>query len=270
MGAPMSTAAVKSRLSAVPLFSGLGASELEFLASAARSVSFRKAARIFEEGALADCCYVLLEGRAKVVLNSEDGGEVLLNDVTPGDLVGEVALLDGFTRSAALLALEPCHLIVIPAAALDALRANPTFERKLVARVMSMLRDTTERVRRVSTGSSIGRVAWCLGRIATREGRREGKNVVIPKKPHHELAGMAGCTRETVSRALSALKRKKIISWDAETMQLDVEGLQRYIRGELVVPGHQATRRTVPFDGLAPVIGPRTATRRPPAPRNPP
>jgi CRP-like cAMP-binding protein len=243
MGAPMTTAAVKSRLAGVPLFSGLTASELEFLASSARSVSFRKGARVFEEGALADCCYVLVEGRAKVVLNSEDGGEVLLNDVAPGDLVGEVALLDGFTRSAALLAMEPCHFIVIAAAAFDTLRANPAFERTLVARVMSTLRDTTERVRRVSTGPSIARVAWCLGRIASREGKRDGKVVIIPKKPHQDLAAMAGCTRETVSRSLRVLKRKKCVSWDTKTMRLEVDCLQRYVHSEVgVAASAPATR----------------------------
>jgi len=75
-------------------------------------------------------------------------------------------------------------------------------------------------------------VAWCLGHIATREGKREGRLMIIPKKPHHELAGMAGCTRETVSRALSALKRKKFVSWDAQSMRLEMEGLQRYIRSQ--------------------------------------
>jgi DNA-binding transcriptional regulator YhcF (GntR family) len=57
--------------------------------------------------------------------------------------------------------------------------------------------------------------------------------MVIPKKPHQELAGMAGCTRETVSRALGALKRKKYVTWDTHTMRLEVDGLQRYIRSEL-------------------------------------
>ena len=240
MGAPMTIAAVKDCLSAVSLFSGLADKELTLLAAAARGTTFRKNARVFEEGATADCCYVLTSGRAKVVLNTEDGGEVLISAVVPGDLVGEVALLDGFTRSAALVAVESCHFLIIPASALDTLRGNTAFERKLVARVTSTLRDSTEHVRRVSSGPSIERVAWCLGQIATREGRRDGKVVIIPKKKHEELAGMAGCTRETVSRALAALKRKKYVSWDARTMRLEVEGLQRYMRRELTVGARPA------------------------------
>lgn len=135
MGLPMSTAAVKDRLKAVPLLARLGDKELDLLASAARHVSYRKNARIFEEGSSADCCYVLTSGRTKVVLNSEDGAEVLLGDLAEGDMVGELALLDGFARSAALVAIEPCCFLLIPAPAFERLRANVAFERKLVAQL---------------------------------------------------------------------------------------------------------------------------------------
>lgn len=232
MSAAMSTPAIKTRVSAVPLFSSLSSPELDRLAAGSRSVTFRRGARIFEEGSAADCCYLMVDGRAKVVLDSEDGSEVLLGDVAPGDLVGEVALLDGFPRSAALVATLPSLFVVIPAAVFHSLRSNPAFERGVVAHVMAILRHSTEHVRRVSSGPSITRVAWCLGHIATREGKREGRLTIIPKKPHHELAGMAGCTRETVSRALSALKRKKFVSWDTQSMRLEMEGLQRYIRSQ--------------------------------------
>lgn len=235
----MSPEVVKRYLRAVALFADLSESELDVLASAARDVVFRKGARVFEEGTPADCCYVLTAGRAKVVLESEDGVEILLDDLVPGSLVGELALLDGFTRSAALVTIEPSHFLRIPATAFDRLRSNVAFERKLVARVTSVLRDTNEHVRRVSSGPSVTRVAWCLGRIARREGRRDGKSVVIPKKAHQELAGMAGCTRETVTRALSTLKRKKYVSWDTQTMRLE-DGLQRYIHAELTPAGRQS------------------------------
>src|SRR5262245_8725887 len=186
MSAAMSTPAIKNRVSTVPLFSSLSSPELDRLASGSRSVTFRRGARIFEEGSGADCCYLLVDGRAKVVLDSEDGSEVLLGEVAPGDLVGEVALLDGSTRSAALVVTVSSQFIVIPATVFHQLRANPAFEKGLVARVMATLRQSTERVRRVSSESAITRVAWCLCNIATREGKREGKLVIIPKKPHHE------------------------------------------------------------------------------------
>ena len=232
----MSRDVVKNYLKAVPLFADLSAGELDMLAFAARPMTFRKKARIFEEGDRADCCFVLTSGKARVVLNGDNGTEILLHIVTPTGLVGEVALLDRSTRSASLVAAETCHLIRIPAAALAALRSNPGFEDHLVAGLVSTLREADDHVRVISTLSSVSRVAWCLGRIARYEGRLDGQNVVIPKTAHTDLAEMAGCTRETVSRALGTLKRKKYVTWDRRTMRLDVDSIQRYFRTGLTVP----------------------------------
>jgi CRP-like cAMP-binding protein len=227
---------IKGSLKAVPLFSDLSAAELDALASVCRPVVFRRGARIFEEGAPADCCFVLTAGRAQVSLAGNNGTEIVLNIVMPPDLVGEVALLDKSVRSASLVAAETCHLIRIPAAALDALRRNMRFEDRLVAELVATLRESDDRVRVISTFPSISRVAWCLGRIARHSGRREGAGIVIPKTPHSELAEMAGCTRETVSRALTTLKRKKCLTWDSRSIRLDIDNMQRYLTTELRIP----------------------------------
>lgn len=227
---------IRGYLKGVSLFSELPDAELESLAAACRSVVFKKGARIFEEGAPADCCFVLTAGRAQVVLSGNSGAEILLHIVLPAGLVGEVALLDRSHRSASLVAAEQCHLIKIPIASLETLRRNPGFEDKLVARLVTRLRESDDRVRVISTFPSINRVAWCLARIARYSGRREGNLIVIPTASHSELAEMVGCTRETVSRALRALKRRKYVAWDRSSMRLDVEGMQRYLATDLRVP----------------------------------
>jgi CRP/FNR family transcriptional regulator, cyclic AMP receptor protein len=181
---------------------------LETLAASARSLAFKKGARIFEEGSLADCCFVLTAGKAHIVLAGSRGAEILLNIVTPPALIGEISLLDRSTRTASFVAAEPCQVIRIPAAALDALRRNPAFEQRLVAGLVSTVRESDDRVRAISSFPSVSRVAWCLLRIASHAGRRDGSSIVIPKARHIELAEMAGCSRETVSRALQVLKRK--------------------------------------------------------------
>jgi CRP-like cAMP-binding protein len=231
---------IKRWLQQVPLFSDLSDQQLELLSVPARFVRVAKGARIFEEGAPADCCYVLTSGRAKVVLESEDGVEVLVNEIVPVELVGELALIDGSVRSAALVAAEPCRFVRIPATAFDAILDKTPFERKLLARIALTLRLTTQRMLRAATGSANSRVAWYLLWIAQREGKRDGAVMIIPKKPDQELASMAGCARETATRALGKLKEKGLVSWDTRTMRLDVDGLQRNLRHELAArrPGH--------------------------------
>ena len=232
MAAVMGKDVIKGHLQALPPFSELSATELETLAAGARSLTVRKAARVFEEGSTADCCLVLTSGRAKVVLSGDNGSDILLRIIKAVSLVGEVALLDRSTRSASLVALENCHFIRIPAPLFEQLRRNAGFEQHMVARVASMLRDASDQVRGVSTFPAVSRVAWCLGRIARQEGRLDGATVVIPKLAHHDLAEMTGCSRETVSRALGILKRKKYVSWDDDTMRLEIGGLQRLLGGQ--------------------------------------
>ena len=231
----MARAAIAGWLRRVGLFSELSSPELERLSAVARSVSAPKHARLFEEGSAADCCYVLTSGEARVVLSAGADSEIVLGTVKPGSIVGEIALLDGSTRSAAVVATRDCHFIRIPALAVEELRANPRFEKKLVAHIIGTLREANDQVRGISTISTMARVVWCLTRLARQEGRRDGATVVIPRRKHQELADMVGCSRETVSRKLEDLTRKKCIAWDKDAIRLELDRLQRYLHSELEV-----------------------------------
>jgi CRP-like cAMP-binding protein len=233
----MSRDAIKTWLRGVPLFSELSPEELEALAATARSVSAKRHSRIFEEGDAADSCFVLTSGRARVVLGGWGDTEIILGAVKPKMLVGEIALFNRSTRSASLVASEDCHLLRIPLTSFERLRKNSAFENRLIAHVAGTLLHANEQVRMLSTTSIMARVAGCLGRIARQEGQLAGGRVVIPRKKHQELADMIGCSRETVSRKLEALRRKKYVTWDKSTMTLDIEGLQRHLRSELDRPG---------------------------------
>ena len=232
----MSTVAKKEWLKSVPLFSTLSDNELEDLAGAAGSVAVQKHGRVFEEGSPGDSCYVLTAGEARVVLSGDGDAEMLLATIRPRMIVGELALLDDSPRSAALVATQPCRFIRIPAAAFHELRQNAAFEQRLVKHVASRLRETNEHIKGVSSGSAVARVAWCLSRVARQEGRLDRGGILIPKKAHQELADMAGCSRETVTRALATLRKKRCVSWTGTMMRLEVEALQRYTHTELRPP----------------------------------
>jgi CRP/FNR family cyclic AMP-dependent transcriptional regulator len=235
---PMSAAVIKEWLKNVPLFAELSAEELDMVASTSRSVTTKKGSRIFEEGTTADCCYVMTSGRAKLVLSAEGGTEIILGVLNPKELVGEVALLDHSERSADLIATEESHFIRIPKPSFDALRRNFRFEERVVTHAMSLLRGANDQLRGIFALPSLARVEWCLARLARREGQRRGKTVVIPKRPHQELAEMSGCQRETVTRAMGTLQKRKCISWDESTITLDVEALQRVLRRDLQIEPH--------------------------------
>jgi ABC-type uncharacterized transport system ATPase subunit len=55
---------------------------------------------------------------------------------------------------------------------------------------------------------------------------------------------MSGCQRETVTRAMGTLKRKKCVSWDDLTITLDVEALQRVLRRDFQMESVESTSET--------------------------
>jgi CRP/FNR family cyclic AMP-dependent transcriptional regulator len=242
----MSEEVMLGLLGRVQLLADLPAADLQKAARVARPLSRKKGARIFEEGSVADSCYFITSGRAKVVLSGMNAVEVTVGTIEPFELVGELSLLDGAPRSAGLVAMQDCHLIQLTKAAFDALRRNEGFEDKLLRHVAKMLRRATEQLRVSYTYSSTERVAWSLARLASRGGRRVGETLIIsPRPPHQELADMAGTSRETATRTLLHLKRLRWVTWDAETLRLNERAFKRYLDAEQATTGSVDIARVV-------------------------
>jgi CRP/FNR family transcriptional regulator len=235
----MTKPVIKEWLQGVPLFADLTSDEIEMLASTSREVPARKGARIFEEGSEADCCYVLWSGRAKLVLSAEGGTEIILGILSPKEMVGQVALLDHSARSADLIATEGSIFLKIPKSSFDILRRNVRFEDRVVSHSMSLLRSANDLVRGIAA-PALSKVALCLARLAHREGTRRGGKVIIPKRPHQEIAEMSGCQRETVTRAMGTLQRKKVITLHDDTISIDVDALRLVLRRDFPIEPPQA------------------------------
>jgi CRP-like cAMP-binding protein len=239
----MSEAVMSELLRRIPLFAGVPAAQLDDVVKAARSVPKRRGARVFEEGSEADCCLVLTSGRAKVVLSGARHTEITLGIVEPLSVVGELGILDGSARSAALVALEECLFIRIPTQTFKSLRRSAAFEDALLAHVTSTLRRANDQLRAIYTFRAEDRVAWCLARLAKQRGVRQGTGLVVrPRPAHHELADITGCSRETVSRALTSLRHKKCVTWNADGLRLEPEALQRHFRSLTLADVTEITR----------------------------
>lgn len=229
----MTEAIIAHLLRRVPLFAGLSPAELDGLARASRPLPRKKGARVFEEGSPGDCCLVLTSGRAKVVLSGSRDSEIILGIFEPFAIVGEIAVIDESSRSAALIAIEDCQFIRVPRGDFLALRRNPAFEDQLLLHVTSTLRKANDHLRAISGLNAVDRVAWALGRIARERGRRQGDVIVLSPRPlHQDLADMTGCSRETVTRSLLALKRKKCVGWDGDTLRIEPEAFRRQLKGD--------------------------------------
>ena len=95
------------------LFCDLDGTELLTLASFARRQSHAAGTPIFHAGDPGESLMGILTGTVRILRPSAEGGEIIIADFGPGDLFGEIAVLDGNGRSADAIALTTCELIVL-------------------------------------------------------------------------------------------------------------------------------------------------------------
>lgn len=194
----------------VPLFSELRDPELEALAevSVVRRVPQDAIILLAEEEG--DTLFVIVRGRVKVTVMSEDGREVILSILKDGDIFGEMSLLDGKPRSASVIATDETELIMLRRPDfLSRLERYPQMASKMLATLATRLRRTNRQVESLALLNVYGRIAGTLLQLADDLGVKDDQGIVIPERPiHQEIANMSGTTRETVSRVLNDLERR--------------------------------------------------------------
>ena len=199
-------------LARVPLLSGLEPGELERIAQVAIPRSFPKGARVFHEGDRSDACYVIRSGEVRVTREHPDGRAIALATLGPGELVGELAMLDGGVRSASVEALTEVDLLAVSATDMKGLlERNAQITAKLVVALTKRLRETNERISRQSFQTVPSRVAGVLSQLVSEENAEHGRDGVTIRMNQADLAQLAGTSRESVSRFLAVLERAGVV-----------------------------------------------------------
>ncbi len=228
---PQSDGTVVELLRSVPLFAELGDDELERIARVAVPRNFPDATRVFHEGDQSDACYIIRSGTFRVTREHPDGRAITLATLGPGDIVGELAMLDGEVRSASVETQGgEGELLALPARDMLALlERNPDITVKIAAALTRRLRETNERISRQSFQTVPSRVAGVLSQLAAEEGRGVGSEVTI-RMNQADLAQLAGTSRESVSRFLADLDRAGVVrSGRGRVTVLDGAKLNEYI-----------------------------------------
>jgi len=145
----MSAADPVELLSRVSLFSELSREELERISRVAVPRSFPAGVRVFHEGDRSDACYLVRSGDLRVTREHSDGRAIALATLGPGDIFGELAMLDGQARSASVETLSDSELLALPAADFRRMLAEHSqISVKLIIALTRRLRETNERVAR--------------------------------------------------------------------------------------------------------------------------
>jgi CRP/FNR family transcriptional regulator, cyclic AMP receptor protein len=199
-------------LAGVPLFSELSRDELERISRVSVARSFPAGVRVFHEGDHSDACYLVRKGDLRVTREHSDGRAIALATLGPGDLFGELAMLDGEARSASVETLTDSELLALPAADVRRLLADhPEISVKLIAALTKRLRETNERVARQSFQTVPSRVAGVLTQLIAEESASVGRQGITIHMTQADLAQLAGTSRESVSRFLATLERAGVV-----------------------------------------------------------
>src|SRR6187455_799698 len=220
---------VLESLANIPFFGGLDPAALERLASSMRSRRFRRGEVIFHAGDPGDALFIIVSGEVKIALPSETGDEAILATLRPGDVFGELALLDGAPRSASATALGPTETVVLPRDRFRELIAQEAGVRDaLLASIAGELRRLTRHVEELHFLDITGRLAARLVRLSEEGGTRlpDGGIRLRRNLTQGDLAAMVGCTRQSVNKLLGQFTDDGLIRLEREGIVVtDMAGL---------------------------------------------
>lgn len=215
----------------VPLFAELEEDELERFSQVAVPRSFPAGTRVFHEGDASDACYIVRSGKFRITREHPDGRAITLATFGPGEIFGELAMLDGDTRSASVEALEDGELLALPARDVRALlktHAEITF--KFLEALVRRLRRANERISRQSFQTVPGRVAGVLLQLVEEQEASGHNGEVTIRMSQADLAQLAGTSRESASRFIADLERAGVVrSKRGRVTVLEPERLRNYI-----------------------------------------
>jgi CRP/FNR family transcriptional regulator len=218
-------------LRSVALFADLEEGELERFSQVAVPRSFPAGTRVFHEGDSSDACYIVSEGSFRVTREHTDGRAITLATLGPGEIFGELAMLDGDKRSASAESITDGTLLALPASDVRGLLSrNPEIALKLVAGLVRRLRAANMRLSRQSFQTVPSRVAGILLQLS-RDGQDGDEEAEVTIRMNQtDLAQLAGTSRESVSRFLAELERAGVVrSGRGRVTVLEPQKLRNYI-----------------------------------------
>lgn len=221
MSAPPKRAGAGERtqtLKAVPFFTQLNDRELEVVRSVASERTFPKNAVVLTEGEMGDSLYMIQSGKVKVVIGDEEGRELILKILGPGDFFGEMSMIDKQPRSASVTTIGPATLLVLTNAAFErCVEQAPRIANMVMQILAQRVREADRKIGTLALMDVYGRVASTLLELAV---YTNGKLVVGEKLSQQDLANMVGASREMVNRILKDLSERGFISIESKSITI--------------------------------------------------
>lgn len=186
---------------------------VEILGKAGKKRCYPKNTVILNEGDPSNGLYIIHSGRLKAFLADDQGREIVLNIMEPGEYFGEMALIDNEARSASVMTMEDSQMTLVTKENFnDCLARNPELAAPLMLGLIKRLRISTRKVGSLALMDVYGRVASALLHLAREQ---DGNLMIREKMTHQEIANIVGASREMVSKIMHDLTQGGYISFDS-------------------------------------------------------
>ena len=186
-----------------PIFADLEADAFDQLCRYARHTTLKRGSTLFSRGDPGNSLYAVISGTVKMSISSPDGRNAILNIIGPGEIFGEMALLDGRARSADAIANSNCELFVIDRREfIPFVKSQPGLAMKFIELLCERLRWTSDQVEQIILQNLPGRLASALLRLTEKHKLEpQGRTIAITQQ---EISEMVGMTRESINKQLRA------------------------------------------------------------------
>ncbi|HEY6906297.1 MAG TPA: Crp/Fnr family transcriptional regulator [Ignavibacteriaceae bacterium] len=205
----------------VPLFSELDDSLLLKIEEAGIIRAYKKDSIIMDQMYEGTGLYIITSGTVKVTENNDQGGEIILDILGEFDYFGEMSLIDNKNPSANVVAMEKTELFFLAREEFNKLlKENPQIGIALLEEMTRRLRMSDSKIKSLSISNAEGRIGSAILQVAESSGTIHQGSVQVTLPYQHDIANLAGTSRETVSRVLHALERKGIIEFNGSKIRI--------------------------------------------------
>lgn len=196
------------------LFQKLNDRQFEFLEEKARIKKFSKGASIYLPSDIADGTFLLAEGRVRIGSTTPDGKQCILGFVEPGEIFGELSLVDSGSREERAEAAVASTLIVLPSDHVRTLMEHSANLSLGVSKLIGLRRKRVERrLRSLLFRNNRDRLTHLLVELAEQYGNATANGIELGiRLSHQDLASIIGATRETVTTLLGEMQSEGILT----------------------------------------------------------
>lgn len=198
------------------LFESIDHSNMEKLNNITSMQEIQKLQPIYFAQDPSNSIFFLKKGRVKLTRTSADGKEMIVSLINPGDIFGEMSIVDDAERTDYAITMEESLICAISKNDFrEFIEKNPSLNLKLTKLIGFRMRKYSERIEGLVFKDAQQRVISFLLNLASEQGKKIGDEIFVkPFLTHQDIASLTACSRQTVNSILTTLREDGAIDFD--------------------------------------------------------